>query len=570
MTTLKPLMDETVARLTTVGAPFEMHAVQVNGQQLRAYRHALPDLQALLLQARSHGAKPFVESDGRTWSFDDLFAQADALAARWQHETSLHAGDRVAIALRNLPEWAVAWAAAVLCGAVPAALNSFGQRDELIANLAELKPRVLVCDDERAQRVQGAHVLQDVKLLQLGSAEWQRLTAPGAPPLHTQPVQPDDAALVLYTSGAGSRAKGVVSSHRAVCQALFNIDFIGAFSAATSPQALQRLMARGLPPTTLTAVPLFHVSGLHAQLLTALRHGRRLVFMRRYEPAAALALMRQYRVTQFNGAPAMVMQLLAEPGFDDAAAHTLGGLGFGGAGLPQRLIEEVHARMPGSMSGIGFGMTETNGVGAAASGTVFERHPSASGLPSPIIDLRICDPGGQPLAPGERGEICLRGVSLMQGYWGQPQATAEAFRDGWLRTGDIGYLCDQGLLHVVDRIKDVINRSGEKVAAAEVESCLLMCPQVLEAAVFGIPDETTDEAIVAQVVVSAEHAAQPDTLRTQLAAHLAAHLAAYKTPAHWHISAMALPRNPAGKLLKSKLRAAWLQQAAACGPGVSR
>lgn len=561
MTALARLIQDTVARLTAPGAPFELHNVQVQGSSVQAYRHALPDLQALLAQARTHGAKAFIESDGQTWNFDTLFAQADALAARWQAEHGLGAGERVAIAMRNRPEWAVAWAAAVLCAAVPVALNSFGQRDELTALLAELQPRLLVCDEERHQRVQGATELQGTVVLQVASPEWQRVTAAGAPALQPRPVQPDDAALILYTSGASSRAKGVVSSHRAVCQALFNIDFIGAFSAATSPQALQRLLARGLPPTTLTAVPLFHVSGLHAQLLTALRHGRRLVFMRRYEPATALALMQQYKVTQFNAAPAMVMQLLAEPGFDEAAANTLGGLGFGGAGLPQRLIDEVHARMPGSMSGIGYGMTETNGVGAAMSGTLFEQSPTAAGVGSPIIDIRICNPEGQALSAGQRGEICLRGVSLMQGYWGQPQATAEALRDGWLRTGDIGLIDGDGLLQVVDRIKDVINRSGEKVAAAEVESCLLMHPQVLEAAVFGVPDETTGEAIVAQVVV---RVGSPLT-EAELRQHVATRLAAYKVPAHWCLGTEALPRNPAGKPLKPVLRAAWLQH-----PGVSR
>ncbi|MDE1927713.1 MAG: long-chain fatty acid--CoA ligase, partial [Burkholderiales bacterium] len=250
----------------------------------------------------------------------------------------------------------------------------------------------------------------------------------------------------------------------------------------------------------------------------------------------------------------MVMQLLAEPGFDGVSAASLGGLGFGGAGLPQRLIDEVQRRLPGSMSGIGFGMTESNGVGAAVSGELFERRPEAAGVVSPIIELRIEDAESGALPAGARGEICLRGASLMTGYWGEPEATAQALRGGWLHTGDIGFVDADGLLHVVDRIKDVINRSGEKVAAAEVESCLLGHDGVAEAAVFGVADAGTGEAVVAQVVIKPGHEIDAAALR----AHVAARLAAHKVPTAWLLQADPLPRNPAGKLLKSVLRNAWL------------
>lgn len=306
---------------------------------------------------------------------------------------------------------------------------------------------------------------------------------------------------------------------------------------------------------TLTAVPLFHVSGLHAQLLNALRNGRRLVFTHRWDPATALDLIAGEKVTQFNGAPSMVMQLLAEPRFDDpAVTGNLGGLGFGGAGLPQRAIDEVLKRPQGEMSGIGFGLTESNGVGAAASGSVFRHAPRASGLISPIVDLRIMDADGNTLPAGSVGEICLRGVTLMQGYWNDPHATASAIRDGWFHTGDVGYVSDEGLLFVVDRIKDVINRAGEKIAAAEVESCLLQHPDLNEAAVFAMPDEGTGEAVAAAVVLR-EGCRLGEA---ELQAHVAAHLAGYKVPARIFIRHEALPRNPAGKLLKADLKREYL------------
>lgn len=546
------------AQLTAPGAPFEVIECPVGDRVERRYRNAFPTLPALFAACRSHGDKPYIKYQGETWTFTRFFAEADAVATRL-HGAGVCPGDRVAIAMRNRPEWGVAFVASALLGAIPAPLNSFGLREELHAALNDLAPKVLFCDPERHARIAGEGAPDVIMVVTdtapAGTLAYAALAAlpAAAPPVAN--VGPDDPALILFTSGATSRAKGVLSTQRAVCQALFNIDFIGAVSGMSSPEAVARIMARGLPPTTLTAVPLFHVSGLHAQLLNALRNGRRLVFTHRWDPATALDLIAGEKVTQFNGAPSMVMQLLAEPRFDDpAVTGNLGGLGFGGAGLPQRAIDEVLKRPQGEMSGIGFGLTESNGVGAAASGSVFRHAPRASGLISPIVDLRIMDADGNTLPAGSVGEICLRGVTLMQGYWNDPHATASAIRDGWFHTGDVGYVRDEGLLFVVDRIKDVINRAGEKIAAAEVESCLLQHPDLNEAAVFAMPDEGTGEAVAAAVVLR-EGCRLGEA---ELQAHVAAHLAGYKVPARIFIRHEALPRNPAGKLLKADLKREYL------------
>jgi long-chain acyl-CoA synthetase len=514
-------------------------------------------LPAHLNAARAHGAREFMVYEDDRWTFDRFFQAVDALAGRLQTEFGVSAGQRVAIAMRNRPEWVVAFTAVALLGAVPAPLNSFGLREELLSSLRDLQPKMLVCDAERF-----AHVGSDLGVLDCiavvvdgapgqGCVDWATAIAPGGPALLPPTVSPDDDALILFTSGASSHAKGVLSTHRALCQALFNIDYIGAISAMTSPDLIATIMARGLQPTTLTAVPLFHVSGLHAQLLSSLRHGRRLVFMRRWNPTEALRLIQAEKITQFNGAPSMVMQLLAEPGFEDPAiTGSLGGVGFGGAGLPQRLIDQVLSQRSDSMSGVGFGLTETNGVGAACSGRLFQLRPQASGLLSPIVELRVVDLDGAPLPSGQAGELWLRGVTLMQGYCAQPEATAKALEGGWFQTGDIGLLDEDGYLRVVDRIKDVVNRAGEKIAAAEVESCLLQHPSLVEAAVFSQPDEQTGESVVAVVVVApGVHLTTND-----VQAHVAAHLAAYKVPQHVHLRHDTLPRNPAGKMLKTVLK----------------
>ncbi|WP_298597053.1 class I adenylate-forming enzyme family protein [Zoogloea sp.] len=542
------------AQLTAPGAPFEVIECVQGGRVERRYRNAFPTLPALLAASRAHGDKPYIKYQGETWTFTRFFAEADAVAS-WLHKAGVCPGDRVAIAMRNRPEWGVAFVATALLGAIPAPLNSFGLREELHAALADLTPKVVFCDPERHARIAGDGAPDCVMVVTdsapAGSESYAALVAQPAEAPPVADVGPDDPALILFTSGATSRAKGVLSTQRAVCQALFNIDFIGAVSGMSSPEAVARIMARGLAPTTLTAVPLFHVSGLHAQLLNALRNGRRLLFTHRWDPATALELIAENKVTQFNGAPAMVLQLLSEPRFDDpAVTGSLAGLGFGGAGLPQRAIDEVLGRPQGDMSGIGFGLTESNGVASAASGSVFRHAPRSSGLISPIVDLCIMDADGNTLPQGSMGEICLRGVTVMKGYWNDPVATAEAMRGGWFHTGDVGYVSDEGLLYVVDRIKDVINRSGEKIAAAEVESCLLQHPDLEEAAVFAMPDEGTGEAVAAAVVVREGRRVS----EAELQAHVAAHLAGYKVPARIFIRQDALPRNPAGKLLKGDLK----------------
>lgn len=543
------------AQLTAEGAPFALETVTLpHGQQVQAYRHAFATLPALLQAARAHGNAELMVYGSDRWTFARMFAAADALASRLQKHYGVQPGTRVAIAMRNRPEWVVAFVASALIGAVPVPVNSLGLTQELLANLEDTTPAWLICDADRLARVQPQLPTLGIRALVVdgegGEVDWAAVTGPGHSGWAAPQLQPDDTAVILFTSGATSRAKGVASSHRAVCQAVFNIDCIGAMAAMVSPEAIRTIMARQLQPTTLSVVPLFHVSGLHAQLLVALRHGRRLVFMPRWNAAQALELIRSEKITQFNGAPSMVQQLMAQPQFDDPAytAH-LSGVGFGGGALHARLVDEVLHKFSGRMSGIGFGLTESNGVCAGSSGRMFEAYPRSAGVLSPIIEVRIADIDGRAMPVGEAGEIWLQGVTMMQSYWQQPQATAQAMQDGWFRTGDIGVLNHEGFLTIVDRIKDVINRNGEKIAAAEVESCLLQHPALDEAAVFAMPHAHTGEQVVAVVV-----APHQQVEAAQLQDFVAQRLAAYKVPAQIMVRTQALPRNPAGKVLKTVIR----------------
>ena len=550
-------VDKCRAQLTATGAPFERVSVSVNGHNYLAYRNAFANLPSLINAGRVHGSSEFMVYENDRWTFDRFFHAVDALAANLQQKLGLQSGDRVAIAMRNRPEWVVAFVAISLVGAIPAPLNSHGLHDELMANLVDLKPKLIVCDPKRFARVQDKLASLACKAIvvdgfaQQGDSSWQAMTQASTSVPRTPELQSTDPALVLFTSGASSQAKAVLSNQMAVCQALFNIDFIGAISAMTSPKAIELMMAKALQPTTLTAVPLFHVSGLHAQMLTALRHGRRLVFMQRWDPQQAIQLIQKEKITQFNGAPSMVMQLLAEPNFNDSeVTGSLGGVGFGGAGLPQRIIDEMLAKRANSMSGIGYGLTETNGVCSAASGQLFQHAPQSAGATSPIIEVKVVDLDGTEMPLGAEGEIWLRGVSLMEGYLNKEGKKGLGLTDGWLKTGDIGRLEEGDLLRIVDRIKDVINRAGEKIAAAEIESCLLQHPALLEAAVFSQPDLQTGESVVAVVVLAPHASISPDEVKQ----HVASRLAAYKVPQQVYVRTEGLPKNPAGKLLKNSLK----------------
>jgi long-chain acyl-CoA synthetase len=555
-------VESAKSQLMGPGGPFEIKNKKVNGQTFKVYSNAPLNLVQVVNNSRRTDEQNFLVYQDKRWSYKTFFEHVDNLAS-WMQQSGIAKGDCVAIAMRNRPEWVIAFCATALIGAVPVPLNSFGVAQELWDALSTTQPKLLICDGSRWSRINqserwscDALVVNDTELdLSSLSKVTELDVALNGPALNLVLPQIDetDPALILFTSGATNKAKAVVSSHIAVCQALFNIDFIGAISAITSPEVLARIMAKKLVPTLLTAVPLFHVSGLHAQLLTALRGGRRLVFTHKWDAVEALELIKKEQVTQFNGAPSMVMQLLREPEFNSTEImKTFGGLGFGGSGLSSSLVDTALSTLNEHMIGIGFGMTETNGVGAAASGNLFRFKPKSSGLISPIMDVRICSPKGDALPANQVGEVCMHGISLMDNYLGNTLATEDAMRGGWLQSGDIGYIDEDGFLFIVDRIKDVIIRSGENISAAEVESCLLEHPQVDEAAVFGIPDAETGEAVVAVIYPLLGATLEQSALLT----HVAERLAKYKVPTEIHISSNRLARNPAGKLLKNELKKA--------------
>ncbi len=542
-------------QLSGPGSPYEVVTPDDGGP--RYFRNAQPDLLTALNAGRAHGEREFVVWEDQRLTFAEFFAQADRLATQLRTRFGVRKGDRVAIAMRNQPAWLVAFVAAVASGAIVVPLNSWGQREELLHGLEDSGSRVLLCDAARLALVEGDLEPLDLQAIAVGApgqgrwvCDYEALLAEDVALLPPPVFQPDDPLLILYTSGTTSKPKGVLSTHRAVCQALAALEFQGAFAAMSSPQRIKAIIDSGFAPTNLMAVPLFHVSGLHAQFLLALRGGRRLVLMYKWDAERALDLIERERCTQFSGSPAMMQQLLASPRFASDATASLFGLGLGGAAANPGLLAQLTSVKPNAIGGAGYGMTESNSVGAAIGGDQFVYKPACVGWPLPIVEVRIGDTPDAPQAPGVEGQIWLRSPTLMSGYWGLPAATAEALQDGWLATGDVGCLDEEGFLRITDRLKDLINRGGEKVAAAEVEACASGLDGVIEAAAFAVPDERMGEAVA--LVARVREGSGVDEVA--LHAHIAAHLAAFKVPEHLQVVHAELPRNASGKLLKRELR----------------
>lgn len=548
-------------QLIAPGSPFEVVSPAEGGA--RFFRHTAYNLVEAIDAGRVHGEREFLVWQAQRLTFAEYFDQVDRLAGQMVACFDLRPGERVAIAMRNQPAWLVAFAAIQRCGGVCVPLNSWGLRDELLHGLQDSGARVLLCDEPRLSVLQDDLAGDQLPTIVVGTERqvqlpeyclrYEDLLADARLPVPVVNIDPDAPALILYTSGTTSRAKGVVSSHRAICQALAALEFQSAFCALSSPELISGVIQSGYPPTTLMAVPLFHVSGLHAQFLSAMRSGRRLLLMYKWDVERALDLISEEHCTQFSGAPVMMQQLLASPRFGSEQTASLFGLGLGGGASSSGLLAEMIARKPEAICGSGYGLTESNGIGAAIGGDQFVYKPATAGWPLPIVDVRIGDDPQQPLPNGSSGLIWLRSPTLMSGYWNLPQASTEALHDGWLDTGDIGYLDEEGFLCITGRLKDLINRGGEKISAAEIEACVSEMPGVDEAAAFAIPDTVLGEAVA--LVIHGNTGQMPD--QEQVCAFIAQRLAGYKVPARVYSQAEPLPRNATGKVLKSALKERW-------------
>ena len=544
---------EVDAELTVAGSPYEIETIEIDGLPTRVWKHTPASLVAILEEGRRRGGdRDFIVNGDERISHEAHFRRVAALAKVLRERYGVGNGDRIAIAMRNYPEWSIAFFAAVAAGGVVVALNGWWTGEELAFGLKDSGAKVLVADAERLARLEPHLAGLDVISVRSpqpppGAVPIEDLLAGDLPDqLPTVDIHPDDLATLFYTSGTTSHPKGVPASHRNVCSNMVSLTYNFARSALREGRPL----GEPKPAARLLSAPLFHATGCQVVLLTSVMTGGKLVFMHKWDPVVGLASMAREGVTQFTGVPTMIWDVLNTPNLADYDLSALLSVGTGGAAAPAELVRRVNERLPGRSFSNGYGLTESSAMTTGIAGADYRAKPDSVGRPLPVCDIRIVDEQGRDAAVGERGEIWIRGPNVVRGYWRRPEATAETFVDGWLRSGDIGRLDEDGFLYIVDRAKDVIIRGGENVSSAEVEAALFENPAVQEAAVVGVPHPTLGEEVGAVVRL---HAGQNITAEA-IQAHARERLGGFKVPSRIWFRAEPFPRNPAGKIMKRDLK----------------
>jgi long-chain acyl-CoA synthetase len=552
--------DEALDQVTGLGQLFEVAEVEVAGHTVRAFKNAPATLGQIFAGARGDSATFLVYEDER-WSFDDVMRHADALAHALVHDYGIEVGDRVGIAMRNLPEWIVSFAAILMVGGISVSLNAWWTEAELDYAIEDSGLSLLIADPERIERAHAPAHARGVPMIQVrgdqlepnptGVRSFDEVITLGDP-CPVVEVGPDDDATILYTSGTTGFPKGAVSTHRAVANGLMGFWCNATLQTARSDK--DPLGGGGHPPCFILIVPLFHVTGCVPVMLSCFGMKFKLVMMHRWDPETALRLIEAERVTAFVGVPTQSWDMLECPAFSKYDTSSLASVGGGGAPAPAKLVDRVEKGFTKGRPNIGYGMTETNAFGPGNNGDDYVTHPTSTGRARvSIMDIEIRDEDGNALPPGQRGEIWMRGPNLIRGYWNKPEATAESIVDGWLASGDLGRIDDEGFLYIEDRAKDMVLRAGENVYCAEVEGAIYEHPDVYEAAVFGVPHERLGEEVGCVIMRKAGSTLTEDELRD----FLGASLAGFKVPSRIAFSNEQLPRNASGKILKRTLRDTW-------------
>jgi acyl-CoA synthetase (AMP-forming)/AMP-acid ligase II len=557
--------------LTAPGAQFETTQIDVRGVPIKVFSSALPSMRSVWELARGYGDRDYIVFEDDRVTFAEADALIRALAAKLRDDYGVEPGDRVAIAMRNYPEWVLSYWAIVSIGAACVGMNAWWTTEEMEYGLADSRPKVLIADNERVERVlpvldalreQAPLALITVRYdgeLPDDAVRWEEAIDPAAAPAELPDVEidPDDDACIFYTSGTTGFPKGAQLTHRGSVHNLLNIVFMTSVAGLAAAKAGQTpppppVDASGQPKQNvfLAPTPLFHVTANNCLLHPATISGSRIVFMYKWDAGRALELVEREGVTNFSGVPTMSREMLMHPDWERRDTSTLAGMGGGGAPLQPDLVEKIGKSLAGGAPSTGYGLTETHGIVTANSGSLYLAKPSSCGRVVPTLEAKLVDEADNEVAPGQPGELCVRGAIVIKGYLNRPEATADSIRDGWFHTGDVATIDDDGFVFIVDRIKDMVLRGGENVYCSEVEAAIYELDGVAEAAVFGVPDDRLGEIVGAAIVLAPGASLTEDQLRERLADSLAK----YKIPERVWFLNESLPRNANGKFVKRELK----------------
>jgi steroid-24-oyl-CoA synthetase len=556
--------EKVIDELTSAGGPFEIVEQIVHGVPMRVYAVPPRTLRDVLASTAQFGDSPFLVYSGERWTFAEHLRIVAGVARHFRDVFGVAKGDRVAIAMRNYPEWVMAFWACQALGAVVVPLNAWWTGAELAYALRDSGAKVLVADGERAERIRpelgGLAVAAVVVVREVspvpgtpapGTVRWEDVLAAGdaSAQLPEVDIDTDDDATIMYTSGTTGAPKGAIATHRNHCTNFLNTMLGGAVGVAL---AAESGAAQGATPPlcALQTFPFFHIAGVTG-IYCYTGFGGKLVLMYKWDTAEAVRLIETERVTAAAMVPTLVRRLLESPGLAGRELSSLTAIASGGAPVPPDLITRIESDFNRKVSPAnGYGLTETTSAVIANVGEGYFAHPDSVGKAVPGTDVRIVGPAGLDARTGDIGELWVRGPNVVRGYWNRPAETSEAFTDGWFHTGDLGYIDADGYVYVVDRLKDVVIRGGENVYCAEVENVLFQHPAVFDAAVIGLPDPLLGEEVAAVIQPRPGIGADADDIR----AFAAVRLAGFKVPTRIVLRDEPLPRNAVGKVLKRELR----------------
>lgn len=549
-------LDRAWAELTAVGGPFEVATTEIGGRPLRHYLRAPPTMAALWAETTRFGEHDHLVFGTERFTYERAHAISASVAV-WLTRCGVRPGDRVAVAMRNYPEWLLIYWACLSMGVSAVGMNAWWTPDEMNFALGDAAPKVVFCDAERLDRLRQCAGATGIAVVAVrteptgGAVAWEEVTAVrGAAP--DVRVEPDDDACIFYTSGTTGNPKGARLTHRGCINNMMNIVFALQVQAMAIARATGGSIDLGTAPNPvgLVTTPLFHVTANNCLAHVVTAAGGTLVLMRKWDPGEALRLIEAERVTTLGGVPTMVREVLQHA---DAARRDLSSLitlSAGGAQLTPDLVAKVDAHPSPARPSTGYGMTETCGIVTAISGEFLVDRPESCGRIMPTFEAKVVDGDGRGLSAGTPGELCVRGAGVIKGYLNRPDETAETILEGWLHTGDIGRIDEDGFVYLLDRKKDMVLRGGENVYCAEVEAALFRHPLVAEVCVFGVADERLGEEVGAAVVLRPDEQATAAGLR----AHIAGSIARHKIPRYLWILDEPLPRNASGKFLRRELR----------------
>ncbi len=562
-TELDRRMEAGLAALSQPGGPAALTTIERDGVTLPMVASAPPSLAHYFAHyAAQHRDTVFLVNGAERLTFGQVYDHGLAVARALVSVHGVKRGDRVGIAARNSPMWIAAYVGILCAGGVATLLNGWWQSEELADAVHDVDCKLIVADGPRAKRLDKLN--DDTRVIALDDAlPLEQAIAPLVAGASADVALPeltgDDLATILFTSGSTGVSKGALSDHRAVTQATFNylaslLIMLGIAVADGNPPTLQ--------PATLLTVPLFHVTAEVPVFLQSWAMGRKLIIMPKWDAVEAMRLIEAEKVTYFVGVPLMSFEMLNHPERSKYDLSTVTDFAAGGAPRPAEHVERIQQEMGGGAPLLGYGLTETNGVGAGNWRSNYLAKPNSTGKASPpLVDLAILDDAGKPVPQGERGEVAIRSICNFREYWGRPDATRDAFTaDRYFLTGDIGYLDEDGYLFIVDRKKDIIIRGGENISCQEVEAALYEHEAVAECAVFGLPDERFGEVPGAVVVAQPGGTLDEDDLKQ----FLAGHIAAFKVPQRIWIAGDRLPRLGTEKIDKvaicKEYRDAWARE----------